>query len=132
MIMQHWSIFGAACSPPESEQVLDAVQQAGFSGASIAEVKRSTCRADFAVHYARSRAPLFIVLEDLIPDEWDVNTGTWEMAKEWISDPTALRSIRCYAGVRHYENADPDAVKAAVEFLRAECAAIGVFSWDMH
>jgi hypothetical protein len=132
MIMQHWSIFGTALSPPEPERVLEAVRRVGFPEARIAEVKKSLCSTDLALHYAPSRAPLFVTLEELIPDERDVNTGTWEMAEERISDPAALRSLRCYAGVRHYENVDPAAVKAVVEFLRAECDEVGLFPLEMH
>jgi hypothetical protein len=53
------------------------------------------------------------------------------MVKEWISDPSTLQSIRCYADVRHHRNADPSAVKAAVDFVEARCCGLGVFPWQI-
>lgn len=128
--MQHWSIFGTAPFPPEPERVLQAVRRAGFLQARIADVKKSQCSTHLALHYAPSRAPFFIILEELIPGERDVNTSTWEMAEDRIRDAATFQSIRCHADVRHYENADPAAVAAAVEFLRAECGALSVISGE--
>jgi hypothetical protein len=133
MIMQHWSIFGTHCSPPEPDQVLDAVRQAGFPAARIAEVSAYPGSSiSFAMYYDPERAPLFVELDWLRREEWDLNTSTWEMAEEWFSDPATLQSIRCSADVRHYEDADPAAVKAAVDFLQAGCGGLGVFPWQMH
>lgn len=131
-IMQHRSVFGTAGSPPAPEQVLAVVRQAGFSSARAAEVNTSPGSSiSFALHYAPDRAPLFVTLEWLIWEEQDRNTGTWEMAAGWITDPSTLQSIRCYADVRHHRNADPTAVKAAVDYLEAECGGLGVFSCQM-
>lgn len=133
MIMQHWSIFGTACSPPEPDQVVEALRQAGFPAARIAEARASPgISTSFALHYDPQRAPLFVGVEWLVPEERDVNTGTWEMAEELIGDPLTLQSIRCYADLRHYENADSGAVEAAVDFLQAACGALGLFLWQMH
>lgn len=133
MIMQHWSIFGTACSPPEPDQVVEAVRQAGFSATRLAEVRACPgTSTSLALHYDPQRAPLFVEVRWLVPEERDVNTGTWEMAEERISDPLTIRSIRCYADVRHYGNADRAAVEAVVDFLQAACDALGLFPWQMH
>jgi hypothetical protein len=131
-MMKHWSVVGTACSPPEPDQVLEAVRQAGFSGASVADMNASPgCRISFALYYDPERAPLSVDLRWLNREERDVNTSTWEMAEEWISDPTTLQSIRCYADVCHHRNADPAAAKAAVDLLEAGCGGLGVFPWQM-
>jgi hypothetical protein len=131
--MQHWSVFGTAGSPPEPDQVVNAVRQAGFPAARAAEVSgHPGSSITFALHYAPERAPLFVELEWLARKEFDRNTSTWETAEKWISEPATLESIRCSADVRHHPNADPAAVKAAVDFLEAACGALGVFPWKMY
>jgi hypothetical protein len=129
--MQRWSVFGTAGSPPELDQVVEAVRQAGFPAARAAEINAHPGSSiSFALHYAE-RAPLFVELEWLAREGLDRNTSTWEIAEKWISDPSTVESIRCYADVRHHPNADPAAVKAAVDFLQAACVGLGVFPWKM-
>jgi hypothetical protein len=55
-MMQHWSVFGTAYSPPEPDQILAVVRQAGFSAARVADVSASPGSSiSFALYYDPDR-----------------------------------------------------------------------------
>jgi hypothetical protein len=79
---------------------------------------------NYSLDLPRDRAPIYIAIRQLTEDR-DVATSERELAEELVSDPGTLRSLRSFIEVRHYEDADPLALSATLDFLRTENASVG-------
>jgi hypothetical protein len=128
----HRSIWGTAPAPPPPDAIVAAVQQAGFPAArAVAAEGTPGTRLTVKLAYAPVLAPFFMDLAWLDPDAREGNPEAWDLAEEHLGDPALLQSLRCCADVRHDAHSNPAAIQAAVDFLHAECAGLGVFAWAM-